>query len=252
MIETTIFVTPQAGKVPSVSSTEVRIVTTVQAAVSCERTKPTVRIVANTELDSILPAAPLSVHLLAMDMDDQPIRFSRAELELTWDEVAVPFDWLRGRSEYSWQIPPDRDEGEHKVVVRLKGSNCTLLSLPVTVASDRTQMILVGSIAGLAIVTLTGMLAYQMRAHKEHFKRFIESFLKHEGLLAFKICSDAWVRPSLPAFAVRCVLHAASALLHRCLQDIGGDGAWTVLCVSVRASVLATALFCSLQLCSSR
>jgi hypothetical protein len=253
MIETTIFVTPQAGKVPSVSSTEVRIVTTVQAAVSCERTKPTVRIVANTELDSILPAAPLSVHLLAMDMDDQPIRFSRAELELTWDEVAVPFDWLRGRSEYSWQIPPDRDEGEHKVVVRLKGSNCTLLSLPVTVASDRTpQMILVGSIAGLAIVTLTGMLAYQMRAHKEHFKRFIESFLKHEGLLAFKICWDAWVRPSLPAFAVRCVLHAASALLHPCLQDIGGDGAWTVLCVSVRASVLATALFCSLQLCSSR
>jgi hypothetical protein len=191
-IETTIFVTPQAGKVtPSVPSTEVRIVTEVQAAVSCERTKSTVRVVANTDLDNILPAAPLSVHLLATDMDDQPIRFSRAELELKWDGVAVPFDWLRGRSAYRWQIPPDRDEGEHKVVVRLNGSDCTLLSLTVTVASDRTQMIAAGSIAGAAILALSviGFLAWKNR---DRATELIFSLLSYEGILAGELCFETW------------------------------------------------------------
>jgi hypothetical protein len=204
-IETTIQVTPQAGQAtPSLpSSSAVRIMAEVQAAICCERTKPTVRVVANTDLDRISSSAPLSVHLRAMDMDDQPVGFSRAELELTWDGVAVPFGWLRGQSEYSWQIPPDRDEGEHKIVVRLNGSDCTLLSVTVTVAY-RTQMILAMSIAGVAIVTLAGMMAYQIRAHQEQVKRFVESFLKHEGVLAVKIGWDAWVRPSLPALCNAC------------------------------------------------
>jgi hypothetical protein len=171
--------------------TEVRIVTEVQAAVSCERTKPTVRVVANTDLDSILPAAPLSVHLLAMDMDDQPIRFSRAELVLTWDGVAVPFEWLRGLSEYSWHIPPDRDAGEHEIVVRLKGSNCTLLRLTVTVESDRTQMIVAGSIAGAAILALAviGFLAWKNR---EQAKEVIFSLISYEGVLTGNLCFETW------------------------------------------------------------
>jgi len=190
-IETTIFVTPQAGKVPSVSSTEVRIVTTVQAAVSCERTKPMVRVVANTDLDSVLPAAPLSVHLLAMDMDDQPIRFSRAELVLTWDGVAIPFDWLRGSSEYSWQIPPDRDEGEHQIVVRLKGSDCTLLRLTVTVASDRTQMIVAGCIAGVATLVFA-LLVWLLFKNGDRTKEFLSSFGSVEGVLTFQIGMEVW------------------------------------------------------------
>jgi hypothetical protein len=191
-IETTIKVTPQAGKAtPSVPFAEVRIVTEVQAAVSCERTKPTVRVVANTDLDSILPAAPLSVHLLAMDMDDQPIRFSRAELVLTWDVVAVPLEWLRGRGEYSWRIPPDRDAGEHEIVLRLKDSNCTLLRLTVTVASDRTQMIVAGSIAGAAILAIAviGFLAWKNR---DRAKEMIFSLLSYEGLLTGELCVETW------------------------------------------------------------
>ena len=226
------------------SSPAVQIMAEVQAAICCERTKPTVRVVANTDLDRISSGAPLSVHLWAMDMDDQPVRFSRAELELTWDGVAVPFGWLRGQSEYSWQIPPDRDEGEHKIVVRLNGSECTLLSITVTVAY-RTQMILAMSIAGVAIVTLAGMMAYQIRAHQEQVKRFVESFLKHEGVLAVKIGWDAWVRPNLPAFAVRCAPRATFASLHRCLQDIGGDGAQTTSCRLRQLGLLRVLCVCA-------
>ena len=132
-IETTIYVTPQAGNGMSTVPSEIRILAEVQSVVSCERTKPTVRVMAGTELGGIRPSSPLSVHLLAMDMDDQPIRFSRAELELTWDKSAVPFDWLRG--EYSWNIPPDREPGDHEIVVSLKGANCTLLRRTVIVTS---------------------------------------------------------------------------------------------------------------------
>jgi hypothetical protein len=155
----------------------------------------------------------------------------------------VPFGWLRGQSEYSWQIPPDRDEGEHKIVVRLNGSECTLLSVTVTVAY-RTQMILAMSIAGVAIVTLAGMMAYQIRAHQEQVKRFVESFLKHEGVLAVKIGWDAWVRPNLPALCDASP-HAASALRHRCLQDIGGDGVRTtaVVCTSLILFALCASVY---------
>ena len=189
-IETTIFVTPQAGKV-SVPSTEVRIVTEVQAAVSCERTKSTVRVVANTDLDNILPTAPLSVHLLAMDIDDQPIRFSRAELVLTWDGIAVPFDWLRGFSEYSWQIPPDRGAGQHEIVVRLQGSNCTLLSLSVTVASDRTQTIVAWSIAGAATLVFA-LLVWLLFKNRDRAQEFLSSFVTVEGVLTFQIGMEVW------------------------------------------------------------
>jgi hypothetical protein len=191
-IETTIKVTPQAGQAtPSVPFAEVRIVTEVQAAVSCKHTKPTVRIVANTELDSILPAAPLSVHLSAMDMDDQRIRFSRAELVLTWDGVTVPLDWLRGLGEYSWQIPPNRDAGEHEIVVRLKGSNCTLLRLTVTVASDRTQMIVAGSIAGAAILAI-GAIGFLAWKNRDRAMEMIFSLVSYEGILTCELCFETW------------------------------------------------------------
>jgi hypothetical protein len=190
-IETTIYVTPHSGSATPSVPTGVQIVTEVQAVLGCEQTKPTVRVVANTDLDSILPAAPLSVHLLAVDLDDQPIRFARADLVLTWDGVAVPFEWLRGLSEYSWKIPPGRDAGEHEIVVRLKGSDCTLLRLTVTVASDQTQMIVIGCIAGAAILVLA-VLAFLLWKNRDRAKELIFSLLSYEGLLTAEVCIEAW------------------------------------------------------------
>jgi hypothetical protein len=196
-IETTIDFIPHEGGAPSTSSSanvtaRVRITTEVQAAVSCERTKPHVRVVADAALDSILPAAPLSVHLLAMDMDNLPVSFSPAELVLTWDGDAVSLEWLRGgRGEYTWQIPPDRDAGEHEIVLRLKDSNCTLLCLTVTVASDRTQMIVVGSIAGAAILAIAGI-GFLAWKNRDRAKEMIFSLLSYEGVLTGELCFETW------------------------------------------------------------
>ena len=156
--------------------------------------------------------------------------------------------------------------GVFDVLVCDKRSGLHVRPSPLRIIVEGTrllQYIILSAVAAAVVLALGSLLAYQIRAHKEQFKRFIESFLKHEGMLAFKIGWDAWVRPSLPAFAVRCVPRATFASLHRCLQDIGGDGARTTavdcgslaffaFCLSVRTGVFVTALFCSLQLRSTR
>jgi len=175
VIETTISVTQQAGNVTLRVASEVQISTAVQAAISCERTKPTVRVVANTDLNSILPAAPLSVYLLAMDMDDQSIRFSRAEVVLTWDGVAVPFDWVRGLNKYTWEIPPNRPPGQHEIFVNLEGSNCTLLRLTVTVTVEEgfnTAYVTVGCLIGAAILVIALFLL--IRRYRVRFEAVFE------------------------------------------------------------------------------
>ena len=110
---------------------------------------------------------------------------------LTWDGAAVPLEWLRGRGEYSWQIPPDRDAGEHEIVVRLKDSNCTLLRLTVTVASDRTQMIVAGSIAGAAILAI-GAIGFLAWKNRDRAKEMIFSLLSYEGVLTGELCVETW------------------------------------------------------------
>jgi hypothetical protein len=190
-IETTIYITPHEGNAtPSVPS-EVRIATDVQAAVSCAHTMPTVQVVANTALDAILPSAPLSVHLLAMDLDGQPIKYSRAELWLQWDGIAVPVDWLRGSNKYNWKIPPDRDAGEHEIVVSLQGGKCTLLRLKVTVTSDTTQMIVAGCIAG-AVIILVAALGVFLWRNRHRAAELILSLISYEGLLTGELCLDTW------------------------------------------------------------
>jgi hypothetical protein len=187
----------------------------------------------------------------------------------------VPVNWNRGSNEYIASVPAELTElvGKYELVVTaMHGWDertampgiCVLLRRQIHVDDGlSSQYIILSAVVAAVVLALGALLAFQIRAHKEQFKRFIESFLKHEGMLAFKIGWDAWVRPSLPAFAVRCAPRATFASLHRCLQDIGGDSAQTTavdcgslaffaFCVSVRTGVFVTALFCSLQLRSTR
>ena len=60
-----------------------------------------------------------------------------------------------------------------------------------TVASDRTQMIVAGSIAGAAILALAviGFLAWKNR---EQAKEVIFSLISYEGVLAGNLCFETW------------------------------------------------------------
>jgi hypothetical protein len=61
----------------------------------------------------------------------------------------------------------------------------------VTVASDRTQMIVAGSIAGAAILALAviGFLAWK---NKERTREMIFSLISYEGVLTGKLCFETW------------------------------------------------------------
>jgi hypothetical protein len=104
---------------------------------------------------------------------------------------------------YTAMTPAELTEqpGEYTLVVQATNTwdeqeRCVLLRRTVTVTQIELQYIILGALLGLAILTVGALLGYQIRAHKDAAKRFVESFFKHEGQLAVKICWDLGVRPS--------------------------------------------------------
>jgi hypothetical protein len=96
-------------------------------------------------------------------------------------------------------VPPEREAGEHEIVISLKSGwsqlvpdlkGCELLRQRVTVQSDRTLLI----IAGTLLVALLLLAIYVMRSHRAATKRILVSFMKHEGVLGVKLAWEIWVR----------------------------------------------------------
>jgi hypothetical protein len=145
----------------------------------------------------------------------------------------------RGSNEYFADVPAEltAQPGLYDLVVTASDAwnetagqitSCELLRFNVRIVSGVDILyIILGVLTGLAILALGALLAYQIRSHKDEAKQFVESFFKHEGQLAFKICWDAWVRPSPHAMPrILTMRHVRDR--RRCLQDIGGDGAQTI------------------------
>jgi hypothetical protein len=154
-------------------------------------------------------STPIRVRLFAQDVDDLPINFTRAEIHLALFDRTLPMQWRgRGSNEYVADVPAEltAQPGLYDLVVTASDAwnetagqitSCELLRFNVRIVSGvDIPYIILGVLAGLAILALGALLAYQIRSHKDEAKQFVESFFKHEGQLAFKICWDAWVRPS--------------------------------------------------------
>ena len=131
------------------------------------------------------------------------------------------------------------DAGQYELVVTaLNGwsnqtqtrGNCTLLRRKIRIETNvPLQYIIGGTAAGAVLLVVVALLAYQIRVHKDRAQRIFGSFVKHEGQLALKICWDVWVRPARYASGLS-MRHVSDH--RRCLQDIGGDGAQTIIEVS--------------------
>ena len=153
-------------------------------------------------------STPIRVRLFAQDVDDLPINFTRADIHLAFRDRTLPMQWRgRGSNEYVADVPTEltAQPGLYNLVVAASDAwdeiagqiTCELLRRNVRIVSGvDIQYIVLGVLAGLAILALGVLLVYQIRSHQDEAKRFVESFFKHEGQLAFKICWDAWVRPS--------------------------------------------------------
>jgi hypothetical protein len=66
-----------------------------------------------------------------------------------------------------------------------------LLRRTVTVASDRMQLIVAGSIGGAAILVLA-VLGFLVWKNKSQAKELIFSLLSYEGILTGELCIEAW------------------------------------------------------------
>jgi hypothetical protein len=78
------------------------------------------------------------------------------------------------------------------------------VSIEASNASLPMQYVIGAAVAGVVLILLVVLLAYQIRVHKEQAKRFLSSFIKSEGLLAMKVCWDLWVTTA----AARALDHA--------------------------------------------
>ncbi len=72
------------------------------------------------ELDSLLPSTRFSVHLLALDVDNLAVAFTRAEISVVFGNQAISVQWSRGSSEYVAVVPAEltRQPGIYDLVVR--------------------------------------------------------------------------------------------------------------------------------------
>ncbi len=186
----------------------VTVTTVVESLLSCEHS--TVQVEGDVVVSGAVRTVPQSglfrILLQAFDVDELPINQTRQEVSFYFGGHALRFKWTRGSNKYIANVLPEltRNEGDFIVVVDAIDAwptRCELSRLTVRIAAREktiaTQYIILGAVLGAVILALGSLLAYQIRAHQERAKRFLESFLKHEGQLTPKICWDCWVRSSL-------------------------------------------------------
>ena len=193
------------------------VVTNIQAVPSCSHSLGQCSLQAGAE---IIGKATVELYVFAYDLDGLPIRYTQAAVEFSWDGSVLPFKWslgvidrvfcvspllaksacVAGSHKYYSEVPPERDAGEHEIVISLKSGwseltpdlgRCELLRRRVTVQSDSTQLIIASVIVSGSILVLV-ILIWLLYKNKTSAKEFLTSFASVEGVLTFKVCSEVW------------------------------------------------------------
>jgi hypothetical protein len=190
----------------------VTVQTRVEALVSCANTAFLLTS-AGLELegDSIAAGSPVEVLLHARDIDDLEVWYTRAAIELLWEDenvaekergLKVPFNTEVGTSEYTAMISAasTKEPGRYALSVRVatgagartgNGGSCEILRRSITVTADKTQLMIALVLIGvvLATIVLGGFLLYKNR---KRAKKFFLSFLSFEGVLTADVAFEAW------------------------------------------------------------
>jgi hypothetical protein len=174
-VETVIAVgSPESGLDPSNVKPEVRIVTHVQSLVSCRHTRARIE-----------PTfTQIRVRVVAYDVDNLPVAFTRAEIHLVLSDNSIPLQWSRGSNEYTADVPTEltAQPGVYDLVVSVtnawnetagQATSCELLRHTITVEEglSSTSWIVVG--AGTAAVAIVGGLALIVRKRHAHLQAIL-------------------------------------------------------------------------------
>jgi hypothetical protein len=149
---------------------EVRVQTQVQSLLSCMQTQAAVHI--QPDDGSVPIFSRIHVQLSARDVDNLPVSFTRAEINLVFAGRSIPMRWSRGSSEYIADVPTEQP-GCYDLVVRAsnawnetagQATSCELLRRTITVqeAPSSSWIAAIGCIAGLAVGGLVVFVAYRI------------------------------------------------------------------------------------------
>jgi hypothetical protein len=177
-IETVISI-DSASSPSSRTFSEVRIMTRVQSLLSCAHTKVQIQ----PDSGSVPLSSSIHVRLDAYDVDNIQMRFTRADLLLSFGNRTIPFQWSRGSNEYIADVRAAQ-LGVYGLVVIANNawngsaswaSRCELLQTSISVhelleetTDTSATWILVG--AGSAAVVLVGGLVVVVRKRHAHLQ----------------------------------------------------------------------------------
>jgi hypothetical protein len=145
----------------------------------------------------------MRVHVLANDVDNLPMSFTRAEITLVFGGRQIPMQWSRGSNHYVADVPADQP-GVYDIVVNAsrawskvghatwsetgQATSCELVRRTITVKEGlSTTWILVG--AGTSAVAIVGGLTLVVRKRHAELQAIMVMLLTEMGMLVFSICT---------------------------------------------------------------
>ena len=199
---------------------EVMISTRVESLLSCDHSVAWVEGLRPDNL-SVSAQSPMKVHVEAFDCDGRPINYTRSDLEFSFGGKPLSVTWSRGSNNYTADVPPrlTTPRGQYELVVSAtrgwdsagsRVTSCVLLGRSIAVVQEISdQIIVIGTIAGVLLLSLLLLMLFLVRSRQEEMRRMLISFMKHEAVLAVKAAWESWVRALALALAPSTALNAS-------------------------------------------
>jgi hypothetical protein len=114
VVDANVAVTPAADGLVS----EVVISTAVESLVSCDLSRGGIEGLMADEA-SVSALSTVKLHIEARDSDGLPIKYTRADIQFSFDNQPLAVTWNRGSNEYTADVPPALTEqpGQYTLVV---------------------------------------------------------------------------------------------------------------------------------------
>jgi hypothetical protein len=151
---------------------------------------------------SVSALSTIKLHIEARDCDGLPIRYTRADIQFSFNNQLIAVTWNRGSNEYTAVVPTEltAQPGVYALVVTASKAwnktagqmtRCELLSrtIEVTTALD-IQSIIIGAVTGALLLILGVAGIYMVSKHRHRATQLFVSFLRGETLLALKVLME--------------------------------------------------------------
>jgi hypothetical protein len=166
---------------------------------SCENT----RALLSPDVYDLPESAPLRVQVLANDIDDLEIAYSRPEIEVSWADETLGYVRNTGTGRFIYDVPERLVvAGTYAMRILLKNgwnrtmgrqSDCVILLRTIVVTADTTQRKIGFGLAGAVVLMLSAMAALLYR-NRHRAQDFLIAFISFEGLVCFELCLEIWER----------------------------------------------------------